>query len=76
MTWFGWVVAGLAMLWAGCFAIALPVFLVVDTRNNWVHGNTGLFGYVHTLARVPPLALIAPAYLGLVVGQALGFWRE
>ena len=76
MTWLEWVVAVVAVMWGGCFALALPVFLVVDTRNNWAHGNTGLFGYIHTLARVPPLVFVAPAYLVLLAGQALGYWRE
>ena len=76
MPWFGWVVAGVAAVWGGCFALALPVFLVVDTRNNWAHDNTGPFGYVHTLSRVPSLAVVAPAYVVVYVGQALGYWRE
>jgi hypothetical protein len=68
--------SGIAAGWGGCAVLALPVFLVVDTRNNWAHGNTGLFGYLHTLARVPTLGLTAPVYLVLAAGRALGFWRE
>jgi hypothetical protein len=76
MTWIEWVVFGVAAVWGGCLTLALPVFLIVDTRNNWSHGNRGMFGYVHTLARVPLLALIAPVYLVTLAGQAFGYWRD
>jgi hypothetical protein len=76
MTWLGWVVLGFAAVWGVCFALALPVFLVVDTCNNWAHGNKGLSGYIHTLARIPVLVIIAPLYLVLIAGQALGYWQE
>jgi hypothetical protein len=71
MTWLGWLLVAVARGWGACFALALPVFVVIDTRNNRAHGLTGPSGWAHTLARVPGLALIAPLYVALVVRQAL-----
>jgi hypothetical protein len=76
MTWLGWTLAGLGVLWGGCVAVALPVFLVADTRNNRAHRNTGLLGYAHTLCRVPLVVVVAPLYLALVVGSLLRDRRD
>ena len=60
MAWFGSSLWVFAAVWSLCFWITLPVFVVMHIRNNWSHGQTGAFGYVHLLARVPVLAVIAP----------------
>ena len=76
MPWLGSAAGWIFRAWIVCALLALPVFVVLDTRNNWKHGNTGVSGYLHTLTRVGGIAFIAPLFLIMLIRQSLGSWRK
>jgi ABC-type multidrug transport system permease subunit len=49
-----------ATAWVGCVLLAVAVFCRQDIRNNRAHG---WFGWAHTAARMPLVAVVAPLYL-------------
>lgn len=82
-TWLFWVYRTVGIVWLGFSGVALLGWVIRDTRNNWEHGNTGAFGYFHTLSRLPlavAYSLVA-APLGLLdivaaIVWVWGCWRN